>query len=149
MRRPFPEPQNIDRPLQEAVKVGRLEESDARNEFAFCVIQSRVGSDRRSMRRRRTHLRSGKILDLGNSFLIECQIYDQSGKGARLRLLGEASMPNRIRLYEDIPERLVDARVVWRKTRDIGICFTPCGHARRITRAQLAYLRGRYYAMGR
>lgn len=149
MRRPLPETQDIDKRLQEAVKVGRLDHSDLRNEFAYCVIETRERGDKRSTRRRRTRLRSGKILDLRNSFLIECQIYDQSNKGARLRLVGDVSMPNRIRLYEDAPERVVDALVVWRKNREIGICFAPYGRGRPITKAQLAYLRGKYYAIGR
>ncbi len=51
-----------------------------------------------------------------------------------------------IRLYEDDPERLRDARIVWRKDCELGLCFVPRSGGRRISRTQLTCLRTRYYA---
>lgn len=149
MRLPLPQKQVIGGRLHEAVKIGRLDRNDLRHEFAYCVTETKESDDRRSMRRRRTRLRSGKILDIRNVFLIECQIYDRSDTGARLRLVGDISLPSRIRLYEDASERLFDAAIAWRKGRVIGICHTVDNQARPITRPQLAYLRSQYYAAGR
>lgn len=116
-------------------------------DFVYSVRVIVESGDRRSVRRRRTRLRSGKLLDLRNDFLIECQISDRSDRGARVRLLADIPAPAVIRLYEDDPERLLDARIVWRNQRDVGLCFIRRGGARRISRLQLACLRGRYYAM--
>jgi hypothetical protein len=135
-------------PLLEAVKVGCRDLGGRRGDVAYCVIETRTNGDKRSTPRRRTRLRSGKILDPRNAFLIECQIYDRSENGARLRLVANIPMPGKIRLYEDAPERLTDAFVVWRKNGEVGICFASCVHSRKITPAQLACLRGRYYAAG-
>ncbi len=129
----------------DAVKVARLGEAIA-PEFAYCVELGESG-ERRSAKRRRTRLRSGKILDLHNGFLIECQIYDRSNNGARVRLLADVSAPVAIRLYEDCPERLLDARVVWRRDHEIGLRFIERPGPRRLSRTQLTCLRGRYYAL--
>ncbi|WOJ88670.1 PilZ domain-containing protein [Methylocapsa polymorpha] len=147
MRLLLPEKQVAGGRLHEAVKIGYLHRSDLRHEFVYTVIDAKERGDRRSMRRRRTRLRSGKILDLRNAFLIECQIYDQSDKGARLRLVRELSLPSKIRLYEDASEQLFDAVIVWRKSPEIGICRTADNQARPITRPQLACLRGGFYAV--
>jgi hypothetical protein len=79
--------------------------------------------------------------------LIECHIYDRSDKGARVRLLADIPARPVIRLYEDDPERLLDARIVWRNERELGLCFVPRRGARRISRTALTCLRGRYYAI--
>jgi hypothetical protein len=147
---PLPKPsrQNagIDRPLMAAIKVGRLEDGDPRRDFTYCVTAT-LESERRATRRRRTRLRSGKTLTPGNGFLVECQIHERSEQGARLRLLAPIPIPGRLRLYEDAPERLIDAFVVWRRDCEIGICFAPHARSRGITSAQLSCLRGRYYAV--
>ncbi len=135
-------------PIVQAVRVSRDGVGGARHDFTYCVIETSDRGDKRSMPRRRTRLRSGKVLDPRNAFLIECQIYDRSGKGARIRLLADIPVPNTIRLYEDSPERLIDAIVVWRRDREIGLCFAPSAQTRKITQSQLTHLRGRYYAIG-
>jgi hypothetical protein len=100
--------------------------------------------DRRSSLRRRTRLRSGKIVDPGSRFLIDCQIYDRSDGGARLRLLASASVPAKIQLFEALPESLTDATVVWRREREIGICFEPPARPRKLSKTELMLLRGGY-----
>ncbi len=134
--------------LVEALKVGELHTGDAASGFAYSVNAPAKSADRRLARRRRTRLRSGKILDLHNAFLIECQIYDRSSQGARVRLLADTPAPAEVRLYEDHPERLLDARIVWRKNQEIGLRFEKSPAARKISRTQLTCLRNRYYALG-
>lgn len=132
--------------LVTALKVADLDEARVAQSFAYCVTIAK-SDDRRSARRRRTRLRSGKLLDLHNAFLIECQIFDRSHNGARVRLFADVQAPNAIRLYEDFPERLLDARVVWRKQRELGLQFVRPLASRVIGRTQLTCLRGRYYAI--
>jgi hypothetical protein len=127
----------------DAIKLIRPGDGDPRADFTYCVVKPKTG-DKRSARRRRTRLRSGKLLDPRNALLIDCQIYDRSEKGARIRLIGECPVPRSIRLYEESPERLLEANVVWRKDREIGLCFTPNAQPRSISKAQLAHLRGHF-----
>jgi hypothetical protein len=127
------------------LKVADLNEALVAQSFAYCLTITKC-DDRRSAERRRTRLRSGKLLDLHNAFLIECQIFDRSHKGARVRLFADVQAPNVIHLYEDFPERLLDARVVWRKQRELGLRFVRQLAPRVIGRTQLTCLRGRYYA---
>lgn len=146
---PHPLDQNagVARAMLDAIKVDRPEDGDARQNCTYYVAETRNSSDKRSTPRRRTRLRSGKVLDHRNAFLIECQIFDRSEKGARIRLVEDIWAPGNIRLFEDAPQTLIDAIVVWRKDREIGLCFNPCAQSRGITKAQLACLRGRYYAV--
>jgi hypothetical protein len=137
---------NAHRLVIDAVKVDRPGEGGARQNFTYCVVKTPDEGNRRSARRRRTRLRSGKVLDPRNAFLIDCQIYDRSGKGARIRLIGDRPVPSKIRLYEESPERLLEAKVVWRKDREIGLCFNANAESRWISKAQLAHLRGHFYA---
>ena len=131
---------DIGGPVFEAARVADLGGAPAGADFAYSVRL--VGA-----RRRRTRLRSGKILNLGNGFVIECQIYDRSEKGVRVRLFADIPAEPVIRLYEDDPERLSDARVVWRKGSELGLCFIRRNGARRLSRTQLTCLRRRYYAI--
>ena len=132
-------------PVFEAAKVDDLVSGRAIAGFVYSVRLKHA--DRRRVQRRRTRLRSGKILDLANGFVIECQIYDRSEIGVRVRLLADIPRQSVIRLYEDDPERLRDARIVWRKDCELGLCFVRRPGARRISRTQLTCLRTRYYAM--
>ena len=128
-------------PVFEAARVVDLGVGRAAADFAYSVRPAAQNADRRSARRRRTRLRSGKILDLGNGFIIECQIYDRSEKGVRVRLLADIPARPVIRLYEDDPERLCDARIVWRKDFELGLCFIRRYGAHKISRTQLTCLR--------
>ena len=115
--------------------------------FAYSVRLVDNGGDRRLARRSRTRLRSGKILDIANEFLIECQVYDRSDYGARVRLGSDIPPQAALRLYEDDPERLRDVRIVWRSGAELGLSFIRRQGVRRITRIQLICLRDRFYAV--
>jgi len=145
LHHPRQQNKSANRPVIDAIKRDRPGDGDARHDFTYCVIEPKDAGDKRSARRRRTRLRSGKLLDPRNALLIDCQIYDRSEKGARIRLIGECPVPRSIRLYEESPERLLEANVVWRKDREIGLCFTPNAQPGSISKAQLAHLRGHFY----
>ena len=115
--------------------------------FAYFVETLVTPGDRRLTVRRRTRLRSGKILDLGNGFLAECQIYDRSAAGARLRVLGNSEIPRAIRLFEDERDCLVDADIIWRRGREAGIRLVNVARGPNLSRAHLTSLRGKFYAM--
>jgi hypothetical protein len=110
----------------------------------YYVVRTATLSEKRFSERRRTRLRSGKIVNPRSAYLIECQIYDWSGTGAKLRLFDAASVPGRIQLFEDASERIINAMVVWRRRREIGIYFIPGVRKINLTTAQLASLRAGY-----
>lgn len=131
----------------EAARVADLGEGSVMAGFAYSVRILVKDADRRCAPRRRTRLRSGKLLNFNNGFLIECQVYDRSDQGARVRLPADLAPQSLIRLYEDDPERLLDARVVWGNESELGLCFVRRRGANRISRTALTCLRGRYYAI--
>jgi hypothetical protein len=108
------------------------------------VTKTATLGEKRSSGRRRTRLRTGKIVDPRRPNLIECQIYDWSETGARLRLFTNLSVPSRIQVFEDISERLLNATVVWRRRSEIGVRFAPHVQQRNLTKAQLTSLRTGY-----
>jgi hypothetical protein len=133
-------------PLLDAVKRDPADAA-AQGEASYCVIAD-AGTDARAGPRRRTRLRSGKIIDLDNGFLVECQIFDRSAFGARVRLVAPADLPPALRLFEDEAGDAVNARLVWRKGSEAGLRFS--GHLDRspLTPAERARLGGKYYAAG-
>ena len=104
-------------------------------------------ADKRAMRRRRTRLRSGKVIDGANRFLIECAIHDRSDEGARLRLANNIGLPDEIRLFDDEQRSLSPARIIWRKGQEIGIRFLPKEAARPVSEAELMALSRKFYAV--
>ena len=103
MHHPRQQNRSVNGPVIDAIKRDRPGDGDARHDFTYCVVKPKDAGDERSARRRRTRLRSGKLLDPRNALLIDCQIYDRSEKGARIRLIGDCPVPRSIRLYEESP----------------------------------------------
>jgi hypothetical protein len=105
-----------------------------------------VSADKRIYPRRRTRLRSGKVTDRDGTFLAECQIYDRSPNGARLRVTTNSPVPDRILLFDDELSSLSAATVAWRRANEIGVRFMlifDTDLAKRVTRK----LSGKYYAV--
>jgi hypothetical protein len=103
-------------------------------------------TDKRVYPRRRTRLRSGKVTDRNGMFLTECQIYDRSPNGARLRVTTGVEIPDRLLLFDDELRSLSAATVVWRRENELGIRFMLIFDqdlARRVTQK----LSGKYYAV--
>lgn len=103
--------------------------------------------DKRLARRRRTRLRSGKIADRQNRFLIECAIHDRSDEGARLRLAKNMALPDDIRLFDDEQKSLAPARIIWRQGQEIGIRFLPPETIGPVSEAEIAALGRKFYAV--
>src|SRR5271163_2477485 len=83
------------------------------------IDKSADTSEKRREMRRRTRLRSGKVLDANNRFLAECQVHDRSQRGARLRLVANLFMPTRLRLFDDETGTVRDARLIWRRNHEL------------------------------
>jgi len=132
----------------DAVKIPPREFGSAPNETAYYVVRTIGRGDKRASKRRRTRLHSGKILASHGPVLTDCQIYDRSQTGARLRLFANVSVSSKIWLFDEVAEKLTGARVVWRRDREIGISFVNCPGPRQLTRAELARLRSGYNPEG-
>src|SRR5579871_1101786 len=89
----------------------------------YSVIDSppAKGGEQRASSRRRTRLRSGKIVDLRNNFVCDCVLHDRSRGGLRVRLVQVVELPDRIRIFDDELGALVSADIVWRRGKDLGI----------------------------
>ncbi len=136
-------------PLLEAAKLdGPRSQKDAQGaSYRVTEPPAAKDDDRRSLRRKRTRLRAGKILDRDNRFLVECQIRDRSMFGAQLRPIEPVILPRLIRFYDDEKATLIEAEVVWRQNGEIGVQFGPKVNSRLMSAAQLAGLAGKYYAV--
>ena len=103
---------------------------------------SRAPADRRGDQRRRTRLRSGKIINDNGQFV------DRSSVGGKLRLPKSSSLPARVMLYDDQSGELLHATVIWRRDREAGIRFTATERSER-SRAIADAMRRKFYAMRR
>ncbi len=126
--------------------------SSGDTEFTYTVLKetasARLPADRRSDRRRRTQLRSGKIINDKGQFVIECLIVDRSSFGGKLRLPKISPLPARVMLYDDQTGELFHATVIWRRDRETGIRFTATERNERF-RAIADAMRRKFYAMPR
>jgi hypothetical protein len=82
------------------------------------------GQEKRGAARRRTRLRSGKVLTRTGAFLANCLMHDVSATGARLKLLANAILPLEIRFIDENGRSVRDAVVVWRRGPQLGIRFS-------------------------
>jgi len=114
----------------------------------YSVLSSPVPAtnEKRSDQRRRTRLRSGKILDCADRFLVEATILDRSSGGLRLRLAKDQAIPDYFHFFDDEIEKIFAARVAWRRPALIGACLDSAGPLAANSR-KIAALRGKFYAM--
>ena len=126
--------------------------SAADGDFTYTMVNemtpSRAPADRRGDQRRRTRLRSGKIITDKGQFVIECLIVDRSSFGGKLRLPKIWPLPARVMLYDDQSGELFHATVIWRRDRETGIRFTATERNERF-RAIADAMRRNFYAMRR
>ena len=80
-------------------------------------------SNRRKSHRRRM-LQGGKIVYGRSALLIDCMIRDLSDEGARLKVANARDVPDNIRLFNSGDNTLIDATVVWRSPREVGVLFS-------------------------
>jgi hypothetical protein len=73
---------------------------------------------------RRTTLKGGKIAFNGGRSTIDCAVRNLSGKGAKLQVSSVIGIPDTFELL--LPNTLRQpCRVIWRKTKEIGVEFLP------------------------
>jgi hypothetical protein len=136
-------------PLIEAVKVTGTESVSGEVTYRVLDPNPKTGSkngDKRAESRQRTRLLSGKILDLDNKFLIDCQINNRSAHGARLILVAKVKMPRRFRLFSDIDGELVEAAAAWQRGQNVGATFSEAKPAA-LTAAEITALRKKIYVV--
>ncbi len=133
-------------PILDAIKIAPGALAAAPKGTVYFVVKTAMHGEKRSSQRRRTHLRSGIILDAASPYFVECQIFECSKTGARLRLFSNVHVPFRIRLFDEVAKRLTDATVVWRRHREIGIRFAPSSRPRELTNAERVRLRTGYFS---
>ncbi len=102
---------------------------------------------RREKQRRRTVLRSGKIATINGKFIADCQIYDRSEKGVRLRLSLNVELPEHVRVFDDEQNILFAGKVVWRNAKEIGVEFAEGEQNIERHGKRHAMLSGKYYAV--
>ena len=117
-------------------------------EFTYAVIREPVvaGGERRAMVRRRTRLRSGKVVGEDGHFVVECLIANRSMQGGLLRLPTPVALPARILVYDDQSGELLAATVMWRRDRDVGLRFGEPERDMRF-RAIAENMRRKFYAV--
>jgi hypothetical protein len=103
--------------------------------------------DKRTSQRRRSRLRSAKLLDANNRFLCECLVNDFSSTGLRLTLLKNVPLPRRCALFDDDSGEVRVIAVVWRRDLIVGIRYRANERPASLSKSALTALRGRYYAM--
>jgi len=105
-----------------------------------------TGRELRLAGRRRTRLRSAKILDAANAFVCDCLIYDRSATGLRLTLACEIGLPPQFQVHDDETGAVELVATVWRRGATLGVRFSGYG-ASTLKPSERAALRGRYYAV--
>jgi hypothetical protein len=126
-----------------------------RGQVAYAIAESapdeksadRGRGDHRAAGRRRTPLRSAKILDQANTFVCECLIHDRSASGLRLALARNVGLPVHFRVYDDETGGVDAVVTVWRRGAAVGVRFSRAGGPVSIKPSERSALRGRYYAI--
>ena len=111
------------------------------------ALPRQTDKERRMEARRRTRLRSGKLLSKDNVFLVECLIHERSDEGARLQLSRSIEIPDRISLFDDADMSIRAAEVVWHRRHQLGIRFRPELDPKDIKESDLAALARQFYAV--
>ncbi len=117
-----------------------------RGQVAYRVIATTGGEHRRDARRR-TRLRSAKVLDAANGFLCEAVIHDRSSSGLRLLLARNVGLPPRFGVYDDETGEVVTVTAAWRRGQTLGARVVREGPITPLKPSQKLALGGRYYAM--
>ncbi|MGD0640346.1 MAG: hypothetical protein ABSC22_06325 [Roseiarcus sp.] len=103
--------------------------------------------DHRAAGRKRTRLRSAKILDSANKFVCDCLIHDRSASGLRLTLAQNLGLPAHFRVYEDESGEVDVVETVWRRGAVLGVRYSRALGMVSIKPSDRAALRGQFYAI--
>lgn len=108
---------------------------------------SEPGADQRVDARRRTRLRSAKVLDAANAFLCEAIIQDRSAAGLRLLLARNVGLPAHFGVHDDETGDIVTGIAAWRRGHTVGVRVLRKGPPTPLKRHDRLALGGRYYAV--
>lgn len=134
--------------LVEAVRVeGRADPGDG---FTYTVLIDPPPSagERRDAPRRRTRLRSAKVVDPDGRFVTECLVHDLSGTGMRLRLPPGTALPKQLQVYDDQSGLLQQASVSWHRGGEAGLRLLAASDTPR-SRTVAADMRRKFYKLPR
>jgi hypothetical protein len=126
-----------------------------RGQIAYRVVErprtapaaAGLGSELRLDLRRRTRLRSAKVLDADNAFLCDAVIQDRSAAGLRLLLARNIGLPGRFGVHDDETGEVLTVTAAWRRGQTLGVRVLLRGPAAPLKRSDQLALRGRYYAV--
>lgn len=107
-----------------------------------------VAGERRRAPRRRTRLRSAKIIDARGRFITDCLVQDLSATGVRLRLPEAFSLPATFQIYDDQSELLHNAVLSWQRAGEAGVRFETVADQPR-DHVVAADMRRKYYKLPR
>jgi hypothetical protein len=146
------EPQSPRRPLLQARRLKQLTPGAAaalaaQGVVAYSETPENPNRDLRGAARRRTHLRSAKLIDAGNAFLCEALVQDLSASGMRLRLARNIGLPPRFGVHDDVSGALYTVSQAWRRGLAVGVRIHGPGPPSPIKRSDRAALNGRYYGV--
>lgn len=103
--------------------------------------------DHRGADRRRTRLRSGKILDEANKFLCDCLIHDRSATGLRLALPRDVDLPQHFHVHDDETSEVDVVATIWRRGATVGVRYVAASGPVPVKPSVRAALRSRYYGV--
>jgi hypothetical protein len=109
-----------------------------------------TAGDRREHRafgRRRTRLRSAKVLDSANKFICECLVIDRSASGLRLTLGRNIGLPRYFRVHDDESGAIEAVATVWRRGATLGVHVTGALGPTALKPIERSALGGLYYAV--
>jgi hypothetical protein len=114
---------------------------------AYSEAQPRHAREARALKRRRTRLRSAKLIDAENAFLCEALVQDLSSGGMRLRLARNIGLPKRFGVYDDVSGALYTVSQAWRRELVVGVRIHASGPPSPMKRSDRSALGGRYYGV--
>ena len=126
----------------------------SRGQVAYSVVESSKERgprddgprDHRAAGRRRTRLRSAKILDAAGKFVCECLVHDRSASGLRLTLARNTGLPAHFRLHDDETGEVDVVETVWRRGAALGVRYSRASAAT-IKPSERSALQGLFYAV--
>jgi hypothetical protein len=144
--------QRRDGPLLQARKLNDLTPRAsaalaAQGIVAYSEANPRQAEDSRTRERRRTRLRSAKLIDAENAFLCEALVQDLSSGGMRLRLARNIGLPKRFGVYDDVSGALYTVSQAWRREMIVGVRIHASGPPSPMKHSDRAALGGRYYGV--
>jgi len=104
-------------------------------------------TEKRRQERKRTRLRSGKLVTLDGRFLTECQVENIARGGAKIRLVGPCVVPKRFWLFDDQYCGALITEVVWQREPELGVRFVQDPNVTPLDENVLSRLSGKYYSL--